>query len=85
MSDQQKDMGVLKATNLGTGERTYYGPAGSLPDADVWLLFRPLRSDIPVAIRLRKLLKSALRVFGFRLLEMKPVAPNKPDDTKGTK
>jgi hypothetical protein len=39
------------------------------PHAPFWLKLKPRRSDRPVEIRLRKLLKLADRVFGFECLE----------------
>jgi hypothetical protein len=45
--------------------------------SDVCLRFRSLPSDIPAPVRLRRLLKAALRSFGFKCLAVE-TPPNEP-------
>ena len=40
------------------------------PFEGVVLYLVPLRSDVPTAVRLRRLLKAAKRAFGFRLVRL---------------
>jgi hypothetical protein len=42
---------------------------------DYHLVLRPLRSDVPAVIRLRKALKMLLRDFGLRCVRIEQVAP----------
>jgi hypothetical protein len=44
----------------------------------VRLTFKPLPSDAPVEIRLKRLLKAALRWFGFRCVRVEEVSPIPP-------
>lgn len=46
-------------------------PPDPLPD--IRLVLRPLPDEVPVAIRLRQLLKYALRAQGFRLVRLEEV------------
>ena len=43
-------------------------------DPDVILRLRPLRSDVPADVRLRRALKALLRVYRYRCVLVQPVA-----------
>jgi hypothetical protein len=46
---------------------------GEVPD--VHLVLRPLPDAVPSAVRLRRLVKSLLRAYSFRLVSIRPVLP----------
>jgi len=46
------------------------------PPPDIRLVLRPLAGEVPVEIRLRQLLKYALRAQGFRLVALEEIAPD---------
>jgi hypothetical protein len=51
---------------------------------DVRLTLRPLPSDVPVDVRLRKALKGLLRAHGFKCLLVEDVGPGEPPGEKAS-
>ena len=51
--------------------------------ADYVLVLRPLASDVPAAIRLRRALKCLLRVYGLRAVSVRQVGDEPPDTQPG--
>jgi hypothetical protein len=47
----------------------------SAPMGECWVLFRPLESDIPDAVRYRAMLKAALRTHGLKAVRVSAVGP----------
>jgi len=46
------------------------------PDPDLWLiLIRPMPSNLPAAVRVRQLLKRALRDWGLKCIEVRTPTP----------
>jgi hypothetical protein len=48
------------------------------PDVRIRLTLRPLPSEIPVGVRLRKLMKALLRSYGFRCEDFEIPAESEP-------
>src|SRR5262249_55076858 len=53
------------------------------PAPDFALVLRPLPSEVPATVRVRQLLKVALRRFRFRLLRLEEAPPAQPPSEGG--
>jgi hypothetical protein len=53
------------------------------PMGETWILFRPLASDIPDAIRFRAMLKAALRTHGLKAVRVSGVGPGPEVEREG--
>src|SRR4051812_5528066 len=62
------------------------GPAGDPEMGECWILFKPLASDIPAAVRYRHLLKAALRTWGLKAVRVTSQGPAdaRPDTDQGS-
>jgi hypothetical protein len=50
---------------------------------DYRILLRPVQDECPAAVRLRRLLKVALRAFGLRYIDLEEVPARPPESDAG--
>jgi hypothetical protein len=78
---QKRDLSCLTHPYKGETETRVSPEAGRERQSNFVLTLRPLTTGwcIPVEVRLRALLKRALRSYGLKCLGCRPVAPEQPE------